>query len=82
MALRVPVPTGSIVDLVAELGADVTKEDINKAMKKAADGPMKGILEYTEDPIVSVDIIHNTYSSVFDSLFLDIYPAAAGIVEL
>lgn len=68
MALRVPVPTGSIVDLVAELDADVTKEDINKAMKKAADGSMKGILEYCTDPIVSSDIIQNPSSSIFDSL--------------
>jgi glyceraldehyde 3-phosphate dehydrogenase len=68
MALRVPVPTGSIVDLVAELGTDVTKEDINKAMKKAADGSMKGILEYCTDPIVSSDIIQNPSSSIFDSL--------------
>jgi glyceraldehyde 3-phosphate dehydrogenase len=68
MALRVPVPTGSIVDLVTELDADVTKEDINKAMKKAADGSMKGILEYCTDPIVSSDIIQNPSSSIFDSL--------------
>lgn len=68
MAIRVPTPTGSCVDLVANLKVEVTKEEINAAMKKAAEGPMKGILEYTEDPIVSVDIIHNTHSSIFDSL--------------
>lgn len=67
MAVRVPTPTGSLVDLVVELNRDVTKEEVNAAMKKAADGPMKGILEYTEDPIVSVDIIHNPASSIFDA---------------
>jgi glyceraldehyde 3-phosphate dehydrogenase len=67
MAVRVPTPTGSLVDLVVTLKKDATKEQINAAMKKAADGPMKGILQYTEDPIVSVDIIHNPYSSIFDA---------------
>jgi len=67
-AVRVPTPTGSLVDFVAILKVDVTKEQINAAMKAAAEGPMKGILEYTEDPIVSVDIIHNTHSSIFDAL--------------
>jgi len=68
MAIRVPTPTGSLVDLVANLKVEVTVEEINAAMKEAADGPMKGILEYTEDPIVSVDIIHTEYSSIFDAL--------------
>ena len=68
MSMRVPTPDGSVVDLVAELDRDVTKEEINAAMKAAADGPMKGILEYTEDPIVSVDVVGNPASSVFDSL--------------
>ena len=68
ISVRVPTPTGSLVDFVVELKKEVTKEEINAAMKKAADGAMKGILEYTEDPIVSVDIIHNTHSSIFDSL--------------
>jgi len=68
MAIRVPTPTGSLIDLVANLKKEVTKEEINQAMKEAAEGPMKGILEYTEDPIVSVDIIHNTHSSIFDAL--------------
>ena len=68
MAMRVPVKDGSIVDLVAELEKEVTVEEINEAMKKAAEGPMKGILQYCEDPIVSVDVIGNTYSSIFDSL--------------
>ncbi len=67
LAVRVPTPTGSLVDLVANLKTEATVEEINKAMKEAADGPMKGILEYTEDPIVSADVIHNTHSSIFDA---------------
>jgi len=67
VAMRVPTATGSIVDLVVDLKKDATVEQINAAMKKAAEGPMKGILEYTEDPIVSVDIIHNPHSSIFDA---------------
>jgi len=68
MSMRVPTPDGSVVDLVAQLETTVTKDDINAAMKAAADGPMKGILEYTEDPIVSIDVVGNPASSVFDSL--------------
>ena len=68
MAIRVPTPTGSVVDLVVNLKVEATKDEINAAMKEAAEGPMKGILEYTEDPIVSVDIIHNSHSSIYDSL--------------
>ncbi len=68
MAMRVPVPTGSIVDLVVMLEKDASVEEINAAMKKAAEGPMKGVLEYTEDPIVSHDVVGNHHSSIFDSL--------------
>jgi glyceraldehyde 3-phosphate dehydrogenase len=68
MAMRVPVPTGSIVDLVVKLKKDASVEEVNAAMKAAADGPMKGILQYTEDPIVSRDIQGNPHSSVFDAL--------------
>jgi glyceraldehyde 3-phosphate dehydrogenase len=68
VAIRVPTPTGSLVDLVALLKKEATKEQINAAMKAAAEGPMKNILEYTEDPIVSADIIHNPHSSIFDAL--------------
>ena len=68
VSVRVPVSDGSLVDLVAELGKDVTVEEINAAMKKAAQGDMKGILEYCEDPIVSVDVVGNPHSSIFDSL--------------
>ncbi|NOY50774.1 MAG: type I glyceraldehyde-3-phosphate dehydrogenase [Chlorobi bacterium] len=67
MAVRIPTPTGSLVDLVVNLKTEASKDEINAAMKEAAEGPMKGILEYTEDPIVSVDIIHNTHSSIFDA---------------
>jgi glyceraldehyde 3-phosphate dehydrogenase len=66
-SLRVPTPDGSITDLVAILKRPVTKEEVNAAMKKAADGPMKGILQYTEDEIVSSDIIGNPHSCIFDS---------------
>ena len=73
VALRVPTPDVSLVDLTAVLSKDVTKEDINAAMKKAAEGPLKGILQYTEDPIVSSDILHTTYSSVFDAQLTMVY---------
>ena len=66
-AMRVPTCDASIVDLTAELAKDATVEEINAAVKAAAEGPLKGILQYTEDPIVSVDIIGNPHSSVFDS---------------
>lgn len=67
MAMRVPTPTGSATDLTVVLEKETTVEEINAAMKAAADGPLKGILEYTEDPIVSVDIVGNQYSSIFDA---------------
>jgi glyceraldehyde 3-phosphate dehydrogenase len=66
-SLRVPTPDASITDLVAILKKPATKEEINAAMKKAAEGPMKGILEYTEEELVSTDIIGNEHSCVFDS---------------
>ena len=65
ISLRVPVPTGSVVDLTSVMKRNVTKEEVNAAMKAAAAGPLKGILEYTEDPIVSSDIIGNPHSSIF-----------------
>jgi glyceraldehyde 3-phosphate dehydrogenase len=67
VAVRVPVIDGSLVDLTVEVGKPTDKDAINAAMKAAADGPMKGILQYTEDPIVSVDIIGNPHSSIFDA---------------
>ncbi len=68
MAVRVPIITGSLVDLVVDLEKNVSTEEINKAMKAAAEEPMKGILQYTDEPLVSSDIIGNPYSSIFDSL--------------
>jgi glyceraldehyde 3-phosphate dehydrogenase len=67
MAMRVPVPDGSIVDLVVELESDVTVEQVNAAMKAAADGELEGVLQYSEEPLVSTDIIGNPYSSIFDA---------------
>jgi glyceraldehyde 3-phosphate dehydrogenase len=67
MAMRVPTADASIVDLTAILGKDVSVEEINAAMKQAAEGPLKGILDYTEDPIVSCDVLHTTYSAIFDA---------------
>jgi glyceraldehyde 3-phosphate dehydrogenase len=66
-SLRVPVPTGSITDFVANLKKPATVEEINAAYKKAAEGELKGILEYTDEPIVSSDIVTNPHSCVFDS---------------
>ncbi|HEY4463289.1 MAG TPA: type I glyceraldehyde-3-phosphate dehydrogenase [Streptosporangiaceae bacterium] len=66
-SLRVPVPDGSITDLVVEVGRDVTKEEVNAAFKAAAEGPLKGILSYTEDPIVSSDIVGSPASCTFDA---------------
>ena len=67
-ALRVPTPDGSITDLVATLKKETTVEEINAAFKKAAESSLKGILEYTEDPIVSADIVGNPHSNIFDAL--------------
>jgi len=66
ISLRVPIPTGSVTDLVCELEKQTTKEEINEAFKKAA-GELKGILEYSEEPLVSVDIVTNPHSSILDS---------------
>jgi len=67
-AMRVPVPVGSVVDLVVNVKKDVSVETVNAAMKKAAEGPMKGILVYCDEPIVSSDIVKHPASSIFDSL--------------
>ncbi|HEY3875678.1 MAG TPA: type I glyceraldehyde-3-phosphate dehydrogenase [Candidatus Kapabacteria bacterium] len=66
-SLRVPTPTGSITDLVAQLKREASIEEVNAAFKKAAEGPMKNILAYTEDPIVTADIVHDPHSCIFDS---------------
>ncbi len=68
MSLRVPTPNGSINDLVIELKQDTTKEDINSAFKSAANGSLKGILQYTEEPLVLSDIVGNPHSSIIDGL--------------
>ncbi len=68
MAMRVPIPDGSLTDFTVILKKEASAEEINAAMKKAADGAMKGILEYTEDPIVSIDIVGNSHSCIFDAL--------------
>jgi glyceraldehyde 3-phosphate dehydrogenase len=67
-AIRVPIPVGSIVDLVVNVKKDVTVDSVNAAMKAAAEGPMKGILVYCDEPIVSSDIVNDPASSIFDSL--------------
>ena len=68
LAVRVPTPDGSLVDLVVETKKSTTREEIIAAMKAAAEGPMKGVLEFCTDPIVSIDVVGNPHSSVFDSL--------------
>ena len=67
MSIRVPTPNVSVVDLVTELGKEVTGEEINAALKKAAEGPMKGILQYSEEPLVSTDLNGNPHSSIVDA---------------
>ncbi len=67
MAMRVPVQDGSVTDMVANLGQDVTTDEVNAAFREAANGAMNGILQYSEEPLVSVDIIHNPHSCVFDA---------------
>ncbi|MBC7337703.1 MAG: type I glyceraldehyde-3-phosphate dehydrogenase, partial [Clostridia bacterium] len=67
IALRVPVPDVSVVDFVAELKKSVTVEEVNEAFKKAAEGELKGILAYVDEPLVSVDFIGSSYSSIFDA---------------
>ena len=68
LALRVPVPDGSVVDLVCRLAREVTRDDVNKAIRRAADGPLARIIEYSEAPLVSSDIVGNPHSSIFDAL--------------
>ncbi|TVS19140.1 MAG: type I glyceraldehyde-3-phosphate dehydrogenase [Planctomycetaceae bacterium] len=82
IALRVPVSTGSAVDLTVNLGKEVTAEDINAAMKAAAEGPMKGILKYTDDPIVSTDIIHDPHSSIFVSDWTQVLGGKGKLVKV
>jgi glyceraldehyde 3-phosphate dehydrogenase len=67
LAVRAPVPTGSVVDLVFDAARETSADDVNAAVRESADGPLVGILEYTEDPIVSTDIVKNPHSSIFDA---------------
>ncbi|HZT78818.1 MAG TPA: type I glyceraldehyde-3-phosphate dehydrogenase [Gemmataceae bacterium] len=78
IALRVPVPDGSITDLTAELKQEVTVEQVNAAFREAASGPLRGILEYTEDPVVSSDIVDNPHSCVFDAKSTMVLPKGKG----
>ena len=80
-ALRVPIPTGSVTDLTAELSKSATAEEINAAMKAAADGPMKGILKYYDAPIVSSDIVTDPHSSIFDSGLTKVIDNQAKVVS-
>lgn len=82
IALRVPVSTGSAVDLTVNLGKEVTAEEVNAAMKAAAEGPMKGILKYTDDPIVSTDIIHDPHSSIFVSDWTQVLGGKGKLVKV
>ena len=79
LAVRVPTPDGSLTDLVVILKRDTTKEEVNAAMKAAAEGPMKGILEYCVDPIVSIDVVGNPASSIFDA---DLTSANGNLVKI
>jgi glyceraldehyde 3-phosphate dehydrogenase len=67
IAVRAPVATGSVVDLVFEAGRETTADELNEAVRSAAEGPLEGILAYTEDPIVSTDIVGDPHSSIFDA---------------
>ncbi len=79
-AMRVPVPTGSATDLTVELAREVTAAEINAAIKKAADGPLKGYLSYTEDPIVSADIVTDPSSCIFDAGLTKVIGSTAKVV--
>ena len=79
-AMRVPVPTGSVTDLTVELAKEVSAADINAAMKAAANGPLKGFMSYTEDPIVSSDIVTDPSSCIFDSGLTKVIGSTAKVV--
>lgn len=81
-ATRVPTPDGSMVDLTVELEREVTIEEINAAIKKAAEGELNGILEYTEDEIVSIDIVGNDHSSIFDSKLTMVLGGKSNLVKV
>ncbi len=81
-ATRVPTPDGSMVDLTVELEREVTIEEINAALKEAAEGELAGILEYTADPIVSIDIVGNNHSSIFDSQLTMVMGGKSNLVKV
>ena len=78
LALRVPVPDGSITDLTVGLRQEVTTEQVNQAFREAAAGPLKGIMQYTEDPIVSSDIVDDPHSVIFDAKSTLVLPKGKG----
>ena len=80
-ATRVPTPDGSMVDLTVELEREVTVEEVNEAIKAAAEGPLKGILAYVEDPIVSADIVGDSHSSLFDSKLTMVLDGKGNLVK-
>jgi len=81
MAMRVPLPNGSLTDFVCTVGRDTDAEEVNRLFRDAAAGPMAGILEYTEDPIVSADILGNPHSSIFDSLSTKVFGNLVKVVS-
>jgi len=72
ISLRVPTPNVSIVDFVAEVEKNTSKEEVNAAMKKAADGPLRGLLQYSEEPLVSIDFRGNSHSSILDAPYTSV----------
>ena len=78
LSLRVPVPDGSVTDISMELGREVSADEVNAVLKAAAEGPMKGILEFSTEPLVSTDIIGNPNSAVVDGLSTMVIPGADG----
>jgi len=82
IAMRVPVTTGSVVDLTVNLGKQTSAEEINAAIKSAAEGGLKGILKYTEDPLVSTDIIHDPHSSVFAADFTQVLGGSGKLAKV
>jgi len=82
MAMRVPVPTGSVVDLTVSLDKKVSVDDVNNAIKAAAEGPMKGVLFYATDPLVSTDIIDDPHSSIFAADFTKVIDGNANMVKV
>jgi glyceraldehyde 3-phosphate dehydrogenase len=81
-ALRVPVPVGSVTDLTSVLKKEVTAVEVNKVLRDAAEGPLKGIMEYTEDPIVSADVIGDPHSAIIDGKSTFVIPERGKLVKI